>query len=104
MQFVEQSNAHPDPVTETGTRALVNNLAGGYGLLRLRPWARRWEVAYVSVLSAGLAAGTVVDLSNPMLTPAYRTSLVLFLMAFALPYVPFLFGVVGDEAGASRAG
>jgi hypothetical protein len=176
MQFAEQGNAHPVPITETHTRAEGDKLAcqsgsprlgwlrtycrvvggiqwlyaaffgwsaamiystgqfynpefhfkdfyapahldfkwlvftvayallsfsgfvGGYGVLRLLPWVRRWEAAYLSVLAAGVAVGTVRGLSNPLLTPADLTSVVLFFTAFALPYVPFLFGVAGDDA------
>ncbi len=78
-------------------------LIGGYGLLRLRPWARRWEVPYLSILSAGMAAGVIAGLPKYLFSPVYLTSDILFFAAFALPYVPFLFGVARDATGVSRS-
>jgi hypothetical protein len=189
MQCVEQVNANPDRITETGTRTEVGNLAcqsdsphfgwmrtyqrlvggiqwlyaalfgwftahvymtgrfyhpesygkgfidpeyldyewlifttaltllsfsgliGGYGLVRLRAWVRRWEVAYLIFLSAAATAVAVADLSKPFWNSGYLTSRVLFFIAFALPYVPFLFwtgaiplGVPGRKKPVSASG
>jgi hypothetical protein len=86
--------------------ALVSCVAfiGGYGLLRLRRWVRGWQVAYLIIVSAGMAAQTVADLSKPTWTPEGLTQAVQFFTALTLPYVPFLFGVVGDEGGSSLPG
>jgi hypothetical protein len=78
----------------------------GCGLLGRRPWARRWEVAYLGFLAVGVAAQTVfiqsVARGSPTLfargKPADFTALILFCLIFALPFVPFLFGVVGGAA------
>ncbi len=80
-----------------------SGLIGGYGALRLRPWVRRWEVAYLGVLSAGMATGEVAGLSDPLWNPIYLTSNILIFLALTLPYVPFLFGGAGDAAGVSRS-
>jgi hypothetical protein len=181
MQLLEQVNAHPDPVTETGTRVEVGDpachpgsprlgwmrsysrvfgvvqmlyavlfgymvaisymsghfyhaefhgkgdytpeyldfewlistttvallsfcsLIGGYGLVRLRPWVRRWEVVYLSVVLAAVVSSMVEDLSKPVWNSDYLTTNIRLFVAFVLPYVPFLFRVAGDAAGASRS-
>jgi hypothetical protein len=181
MQLLEQVNAHPDPVTETGTRVEVGDpayhpgsprlgwmrsysrvfgvvqmlyavlfgymvvmayhggqfyhaefhgkgdytpeyldfewlisttalallsfccLIGGYGLFRLRPWVRRGEVVYLSVFLVIMVMWMVEDSSKPVWNSDYLTTNIRLFVAFVLPYVPFLFGVAGDAAGASRS-
>jgi hypothetical protein len=76
-----------------------SGLIGGYGLLQLRPWVRRWEVAYLGIFSAVMATGVIADLPKYQLSPIYLTYDILGFMAFTLPYVPFLFGVARDAAG-----
>jgi hypothetical protein len=44
----------------------------------------------------------VEDLSKPVWNSDYLTTNIRLFVAFVLPYVPFLFGVAGDAAGASR--
>jgi hypothetical protein len=74
---------------------------GAFGLLGLRPWARRWEVAYLGVLSLGVAVRTVELLIEMRSTSLDFTALGLFFLALALPSVPFLFGVVSGALGAT---
>jgi hypothetical protein len=67
---------------------------GGWGLLRLRSWARPWEIAYVGVLSVFLAADVsfrFVKPIDPRLLSNDHTASVLMYLFFALPYFPFLF-------------
>ena len=76
---------------------------GGYGLLRLRPWVRRWEVAYLSVLSVGVACIAIDYLLINVLWPlAELTYVVLVSMAIGLPYLPFLFGAVVGSVTETR--
>jgi hypothetical protein len=61
-------------------------LIGGCGLLRLRSWARYWEIAYLVVVAV---------YSLWVLATAIRMGhdfgyIVLFSMAFTLPYLPLL--------------
>jgi hypothetical protein len=73
-----------------GTMAALLSLScfiGGCGLLGLRPWARRWEIAYlvlVSVLSMVIA----IHETRSGRDLGY---IVLWYMILALPYLPFLF-------------
>ena len=83
---------------------------GAYGLLRLRPWVRRWELAYLAFLAVGLAAEMVWIQSDGPGTPNLFartrppdfTAPILFTLAFSLPFVPFLFGVAGGESDAAQ--
>lgn len=71
----------------------LTSFIGGYGLLRLRPWARRWEIAYLGVVSVAVAVSMVAMLSGAIRMPHEfddLTMFVLIVMAFALPYLPFL--------------
>jgi hypothetical protein len=77
----------------------LSGFFGGCGLLALRRWARRWEIAYLGVLSVGVAGVTVGMAFDIHFGPRDFTALALFSLAFALPYVPFLFGVVGGGIG-----
>jgi hypothetical protein len=91
----------------------LTGLIGGCGLLSLRPWVRRWEAAYLHVLSVGaylcmaMAAGAVWAAMS-WLWP-YKLdfrSTVLFTAALGLPYVPFLsepFVRAATESAALRA-
>jgi hypothetical protein len=82
----------------------LSGFIGGYGLLGLQRWVRRWEIANLGVLSVGVTAVTVGMSLDVRSGPADFTALVLFSLAFALPYVPFLFGVVGGGTGATLLG
>jgi hypothetical protein len=83
---------------------------GGYGLHGLRPWVRRWEVAYLGFLALGVAAETVWARSDIPGSPNYfargrpadYTALVLFSLAFALPFLPLLVGVAGGRTSAMQ--
>jgi hypothetical protein len=71
----------------------LTSFIGGYGLLRLRPWARRWEFAYLGCVSLAVAVPMVAMLSGAIRMPREFDDLTMFIlivMAFALPYVPFL--------------
>lgn len=60
---------------------------GGCGLLGLQRWARRWEVAYLVLVSilAATAAASEAWIGREV------GSIGLLSMVLALPYVPFLF-------------
>ena len=75
----------------------VSAFIGGCGLLKLRPWVRRWVAAYLGVLLLGTAAGIVVEMPRGWLGPESLTALMLFATAFALPSLPFLFGAVVER-------
>jgi hypothetical protein len=65
----------------------LSGFIGGCGLLGLRPWARRWEIAYlifVWVLSVAVAA--IETRSDHDI--GY---IVLIYMILSLPYLPFHF-------------
>jgi hypothetical protein len=71
----------------------LTSFIGGYGLLRLRPWARRWEFAYLGSVSWAVAVPMVAMLSGAIRMPREFDDLTMFIliaMAFALPYLPFL--------------
>jgi hypothetical protein len=68
----------------------VTGFIGGLGVLRLRPWVRRWEAAYLGVLLIGAAAAIVADMSRGFRAFEDFTPLMLFSVAFALPFLPFL--------------
>jgi hypothetical protein len=72
----------------------VSGFLSGWGLLKLRPWVRRWAAAYLGILLLGTAAATVVEMPRLWLVPESRTALLLFSTAFALPCLPLLFGAV----------
>jgi hypothetical protein len=75
--------------------------AGGFGLLGLRRWARRCEIAYVVFLSAGVTAVTAVMALDIRMGPREFWALGLFSLAFVLPFVPFFTGAAN---GCSRRG
>lgn len=86
---------HPGDLIAFATALLLSltSLIGGYGLLRLRPWARRWEMAYLGAVLVAVAISMVAMLSGAIRMPRDfddLTLLVLIAMAFALPYLPFL--------------
>jgi hypothetical protein len=84
-----------------GALLALSGFIGGCGLLALRRWARPWEIAYLSVLLVGVArlgAEMAFDIRSGLREFA---SLASFALAFGLPYVPFLFGVVGGGNGAT---
>jgi hypothetical protein len=60
---------------------------GGWGLLGLRPWARRWEIAYLIFASVYSLAVIAIEARRGH-DLGY---IVLASMIFALPYLPFLF-------------
>lgn len=71
----------------------LTSFIGGYGLLRIRPWARRWEMAYLGVVLLVVAGSTVAMLSGALPTPWEFDAVAmldLIIMAFALPYLPVL--------------
>lgn len=70
----------------------LSGLIGGYGLIRLRRWARHWETAYLGVLAVGVTIVAVIMSFDIRSGTAEFTALILFSLAFALPYVPFLRG------------
>lgn len=68
-------------------------LFGGFGLLRLRPWARRWEIAYLSIISAAVASVLIVMYSGRLLSTSNLNSLTVMVeiaIVFALPYLPLV--------------
>ena len=86
---------HPGDVLALTIFSLLNltSFIGGYGLLRLRPWARRWEAAYLGVVSVAVAVSMVAMLSGAIRRPRDFDDLTMFVliaMALALPYLPFL--------------
>ena len=71
----------------------LTSFIGGYGLLRRRTWARRWEIAYLGSVSVAVAVTMVAMLSGVIRRPRDFDDLWMFMliaMAFALPYLPFL--------------
>ena len=71
----------------------LTGFIGGYGLLRLRQWARRWEIAYLGIVSAAVAISITAMLSGAVRMPFefdHLTMFALIAIAFALPYLPFL--------------
>jgi hypothetical protein len=62
------------------------SLIGGYGLLRLRPWTRRWEIAYLTVV----LVFSLRDLATEVRRGHDFGHLVLPTMALTLPYLPLL--------------
>jgi hypothetical protein len=60
---------------------------GGCGPLEHRPWAHRWEIAYL-ILASVYALWVFTD---ETLRGHYLGYVVLGYLAFALPYLPFLF-------------
>ena len=73
---------------------------GGIGLIGLRRWVRRWEIAYLAVLFAGIAAITIEQSFHVPRRPGDYNLLAVFIAAFALPFVPFMFGLAGIEKAA----
>jgi hypothetical protein len=59
---------------------------GGYGLLRLRPWTRRWGIAYLTVV----LIFSLWDLATVVIRGHDLGQSVRFSMAFILPYLPLL--------------
>jgi hypothetical protein len=80
----------------------LSGFVGGYGLLGLRRWVHRWEAAYVAVFSVGLAGITAVMALDTRCGPAYFIASFLLLVAFAVPYMPFLIEVAGNGSEAMR--
>jgi hypothetical protein len=83
----------------------LSGFIGGYGLLRLRPWARRWEIAYLGFVSVAVAVSMVAMLSGAVRMPREfddLTMLALIAMAFALPYLPFLVTSHQSNTSATR--
>jgi hypothetical protein len=72
----------------------VTAFFGGCALVRLRPWVRRWEAAYLGVLLIVTAVAVVAEMPRARLEPGRLTPLMLFALAFALPFLPFLSGDV----------
>jgi hypothetical protein len=71
----------------------LTSFIGGCGLVGLRPWARRWEVAYLGVGGLVVAVTMVAMLSGAVRMPRDFDDLTMFALiavAFALPYLPFL--------------
>jgi hypothetical protein len=71
----------------------VFGLIGGSSLLRLRPGVRIWQIAYLALLTILLIAISALHIKWPFDARAISENLtgnVLFYLAFALPYVPFL--------------
>jgi hypothetical protein len=71
----------------------LTGFIGGYGLLRLRPWARRWQIAYLGIVSVAVAVSMAAMLSGAVRMPYEFDDLTMFALiaiAFALPYLPFL--------------
>jgi hypothetical protein len=68
----------------------VTAFIGGCGLVGLRGWVRRWEAAYLGVLLMGTAVAIVEEMPRAWLVPESLTPLMLFSVAFSLPYLPFL--------------
>jgi hypothetical protein len=69
----------------------LTGLIGGLGLVVLKGWARRWEIAYLSFLAVGVAgftAGTALDIR---FGADDFTVFALLSLAFGLPYAPILF-------------
>lgn len=62
------------------------SLIGGYGLLRLRSWARRWEIAYLILVPLYSLWYLAIEVRRGH-DFGY---IVLFSMAFALPYLPLV--------------
>jgi hypothetical protein len=83
----------------------VTSFIGGYARLRLRPSVRRWEFAFLSVLSIGVAI-VAVDFVfvNPLWPLTELIYVVLLSLLFGLPYLPFLFGTVVASASAAKPG
>jgi hypothetical protein len=77
----------------------LSGFIGGCGLLALKRWARAWEIAYLFILSIGVAAVTCAMAFDIRAGVRDFTVLGLFSLAFALPYVPFLFGNVVSGTG-----
>ncbi len=75
----------------------ITALFGGCSLVRLRPWVRRWEAAYLGVLVIGTADAIVTDIPRGSLDPESLTTSMLFFVAFAWLYLPFLFRAVVDR-------
>ncbi len=75
---------------------------GGVGLLGLRRWVRRWEIAYLAVLFAYIATISVEQSFHVPHRPGDYNELAVFIAAVALPFVPFVFGLVGSETAATR--
>jgi hypothetical protein len=88
--------------TTVWTLLSLTGFIAGYGLLGRRPWARRWEVAYLGILSVVVAVEMVTLPYDIRRGARDFTDLVRVLLAFGLPFVPFLFGVVGGGTGATR--
>ena len=82
----------------------LSGFIGGYGLLGLRRWVRNREITYLGVFSVGVIAVTAMLAFDIRSGPPQFASLILFSLAFGLPYVPFLFGVVGDGTGVKLLG
>jgi hypothetical protein len=82
----------------------LSGLISGYGLLRLRPWVRRWEVAYLGILTLVVVVSVVGDWSRPSWNSEELTYFVLFYILFGLFYVPFLFDRVIGVIGARPLG
>jgi hypothetical protein len=80
----------------------LSGFIGGCGLLALKRWARPWEIAYLSVLSVGVAAVTCAMAFDIRSGARDFMVLALFSLAFALPYMPFLFAVVDGGTGPTR--
>ena len=72
----------------------LSGFIGGFGLLGLRRWARRWEAVYLGVLSVGVAVAAVIMSLDIHFGPAEFTGLALLSLAFAMPFVPFLRGAL----------
>jgi hypothetical protein len=84
-----------------GALLALSGFIGGCGLLALRRWARPWEIAYLGVLLVGLAplgAQMAFDIRSG---PREFTAFAMFSLGLALPYMPFLFGVVDGRTGAT---
>jgi hypothetical protein len=88
--------------TTVWTLLSLTSFIAGCGLLGRRPWARRWEVVYLGILSVVVAVEVVKLPYNIRRDASDFTDLVRFLLVFGLPLVPFLFGVVGGSTDATR--
>lgn len=71
----------------------LSGFIGGCGLVGLRSWARRWEIAYL-IFASGFSLWDVMEETR---IGRDLGQLGFFYAIFAVPYLPFLFKGVGPE-------